>query len=488
MKNKIRWVWIAVALAFIAGGVWWWSADSGTRGVSYRTAKVDSGEIAQTVSATGRLSARVTVDVGSQVSGQIAEIAVDFNSLVKKGDLLARIDDSVFKARAQQAAAELTIASANLASARAAREEARVNAVDAERSLKRASDVRSKGLISESDLDAARLRAEQARARTQSAEAGIAQAQAQIVQRQASLDAASADLERTLIRSPVDGIVIARNVSSGQTVAASLQAPVLFTIAEDLKRMQLEASIDEADIGAIRSGQTVRFSVDAFANARFTGEVEQIRKLATLLLNVVTYTVVISAENPDLKLLPGMTANLNLVIDERSQALRVPNAALRFNPPAGAAVVATAQAAPAAPPAAGQQPGERMVAELGLDPSQAARLRQIMGGMRGEMAAIAQSNPTPDERRTRMQGVFANAAMALKPELAPAQQEKLDQWLAERGRASGNRARVFIQTAQGLKPILLKIGISDGSQTEVLEGLTAGQDVVIGVNTARPRA
>lgn len=486
MQKRNQWV-AALAVMLIAGGglAWWWSGST-PRAQAYRTATVDQGAVAQTISATGRLSARVTVDVGSQVSGQIAQIKVDYNSVVKAGELLARIDDSVFNARAQQAAAELTIAKANLTSAKAALEEANVNVLDAERSLLRAKNVREKGLISESDLDIASLRAEQARARIRSAQAGIAQAQAQIVQRQASLDAARADLDRCEIRSPVDGIVIARNVNSGQTVAASLQAPVLFTIAEDLSRMQLEASIDEADIGAIAVGQPVRFSVDAFANAKFTGEVEQIRKLATLVLNVVTYTVVISAENPQAQLLPGMTANLNVIIAERPQALRVPNAALRFTPPAGAKLAAVPNPAPANSAPNQTPPGERIAAELGLDATQAAKLRQIMGGMRGEMAAIAQSNPSPEERRSRMQGVFANAASALRPEMTPAQQTKLDQWLAERGRASGNRARVFVRTPQGLKPVLLKIGISDGSQTEVVEGLKAGDEVVVGALSEAP--
>jgi HlyD family secretion protein len=475
MKKRIV---LGIGLLLAAGLVWWWFKPTQVAArADYRTAKVDRGTVTQAVSATGRLSARVTVDVGSQVSGQIAELKVDFNSVVKTGELLARIDDSVFRARVAQSRAELAIAEANRVSADAAAEQARVNALDADRALKRALEVRQRGLISQADLDAAQLRADQARAQQRVAAASITQAQAQIVQRNASLEAAQADLDRCDIRSPVDGIVIARNVSRGQTVAASLQAPVLFTIAEDLSRMQVEASIDEADIGQVKVGQAVRFTVDAFANARFEGVVEQVRKLATLQLNVVTYTVVISALNPELKLLPGMTANLNLIVAERANALRVPNAALRFSPPNVAAPTGGGESGPRGDPSA------RMASELGLDAAQSARLKQILGGMRGEMASIMQSNPSPEERRARMGAIFANAAAALRPTLRTEQIPKLDQWLAERGRASGNRARVFVQGARGPEPKLIEIGLSDGSQTEVLSGLDDGQDVIVGVAT-----
>jgi HlyD family secretion protein len=307
------------------------SPDEADKG-SYRTAKIERGDIRHAVSASGTLSALVTVEVGTQLSGQIIELHADFNSEVKKNQLIARIDPATFETRVSQAEAEVAIAKANVAQANAAKDETRANQAKAERSLKRAEDLRKRGNISTSQLDTATADSEMANARLASSDAQVITAEAQVKQREASLKSAQVELERTYIRSPVDGVIIGRDVDIGQTVAASLQAPILFTIAQDLSQMQLEVNVDEADIGNIIDDQSVFFTVDAYPTRSFSGRVEQIRKAPQIEQNVVTYTVIVSAHNEDQSLLPGMTANVEVVIEEHKDVLLVPNRALRFTP------------------------------------------------------------------------------------------------------------------------------------------------------------
>ena len=321
-----------VAILAVAIVSWWIFSGGDDEDVEYQTEALERGFIRSVVSATGTLGALVTVEVGSQLSGQINELHADFNSIVKEGQLIARLDPATFQTRVQQAEAELAIAVAGVAQAEASVAEARATLSEAELSLSRQKKLKDRGAASEQQLETAQAQFDKAVARLTSSEAQIVNANAQVKQREASLEAAQVDLERTYIRSPVDGVVIGRDIDIGQTVAASLQAPILFTIAQDLSKMQLEVNVDEADIGQIRDGNQADFSVDAYPRRRFDGIVKQVRKAPVVEQNVVTYTVIVSADNSDQSLLPGMTANVEIVIAERSDVFRIPNRALRFQP------------------------------------------------------------------------------------------------------------------------------------------------------------
>lgn len=326
--------WASLLAAVAVGGIVWLFLPAGapeTRPV-FQTATVTRGDIRRVVSASGQLSAVRTVSVGSQVSGQIESIAVDFNSRVKAGQPIARIDPARFLAAQRQAKAELEVARANVRMAEAEIQRAEAALAREEREMQRKQKLLSQGHISESDLDKQRLALRTAEAQLTTAKAQLATARAQVGQRKAQLEQIEVDLARTIIRSPIDGVVIERAVDPGQTVAASFQTPTLFRIAEDLTRMQVEAAIDEADIGQVAPGQPVTFSVDAWPEHTFTGRVVQIRKAPKTEQNVVTYTVIVSADNPDQKLLPGMTATVEIITGEAQGVLRVPIAARRFRP------------------------------------------------------------------------------------------------------------------------------------------------------------
>src|ERR1017187_1874649 len=318
-KKKIAWLLAAAVLIAVSVG-WIQMAKARSRKqVRFETVKVDRGRIVAQVTATGTLSAIVTVQVGSQVSGAIAALHADFNSPVKKGELIAKIDDRLFVAAVEQAKANLAAAQGNLAKAKA-------QAVDAERQYQRDVILAARRLIADADRDTAQTTSEADKAAVDAAVGAVEQAKAQLNQAQVNLD-------YTNITSPKDGTVISRNVDVGQTVAASLQAPVLFLIAEDLCKMQVDTSVAESDIGRIKSGSPATFTVDAYKSERFTGVVRQVRINPQTVQNVVTYDAVIDVANTDLRLLPGMTANCTFVYDQKDDALRVPNAAMRFRPP-----------------------------------------------------------------------------------------------------------------------------------------------------------
>jgi HlyD family secretion protein len=298
----------------------------------YKLAKCETGPLTATVAATGTLNPVVSVQVGSQVSGQLKEIFADFNSEVKAAQLIARIDPEIFEQKVRQAEADLEAARATALTQRA--DMLRVESIlrEAQRDYARKKTLVEKNFISSSELDKAESALDTAKAQLEVARAQAQNGAAVVKQRQAQLAQARVDLGRTEIRSPVDGVVVKRSVDRGQTVAASLQAPELFVIAQNLTDMQVETSIDEADVGRIRLGQKASFTVDAFPGRSFAGAVKQVRKAAKVESNVVTYTVVISANNADLSLLPGMTANVRIVTAFKEEVLRVPNAALRFRP------------------------------------------------------------------------------------------------------------------------------------------------------------
>jgi len=288
--------------------------------VNFMTEKVVSGDIVATVTATGTVNAVTTVLVGTQVSGTIKNIYVDFNSPVKKGQLIATIDPATFEAQVAQARANLLSAKANV-------EKAEATLVDAKRTMDRNRELLSKNLIAKSDLDTAETNYETSKAQ-------VSVSRSQIAQAEAALKIAETNLGYTKILSPVDGVVISRSVDIGQTVAASFQTPTLFTIAQDLTKMQIDTNVDEADIGKVRVGQDVEFTVDAYPDIIFKGKVSQVRNAPITVQNVVTYDVVIKMDNPDLQLKPGMTANVSIVLSIKKGVLKLSNAALRFSPDA----------------------------------------------------------------------------------------------------------------------------------------------------------
>jgi HlyD family secretion protein len=340
---------IVLLILLVAGAAGYLSFSSGgAPEYTFRTAPLESGDIVAKVTATGKLSAVTVVDVGTQVSGTIQEIYADFNDHVKKGQLIALIDPDVLAAKLQESKANLAVANASVSRARA-------NVSDSERNLKRFKELWARNLVARSELDAAETTHAVNRASLQ-------EAQARVLQVQAALRQAEANLAYTRILSPEDGVIISRMVNVGQTVAASLSTPTLFSIAKDLTDMQIETFVDEADIARVKEGQDVEFTVDAHRGTAFPGKVRQVRIAPGTSDNVVTYPVIISVSNPELKLKPGMTANVSIITDRRTGVLRVPMAALRFSPPPAetpSTSTATATTSPFAPsmprrPAGGQ--------------------------------------------------------------------------------------------------------------------------------------
>lgn len=342
-----RGIWIGIAvLAVLVIGFLVLKRRGASQETHFDTASVQRGKLVARVTATGTLAALVTVQVGSQVSGRIAQINVDFNSPVKKGDLIVKIDPQLFEAAAEQARANLLAAKGNL-------EKAKAQAIDAKRQAARAKGLIAKQLISQADYDTTETSALAAEAQVEASKGSVEQARAAMHQ-------ADINLNFTSIISPISGVVISRNVDVGQTVASALQSPTLFTIAEDLKKMEVHTSVAEADVGKLVPGSTATFTVDAYPNDRFNGIIRQIRNAAQTVQNVVTYDAVLDVDNPGLKLRPGMTTNVTFVYAERDDVLKVPNAALRFKPPPEMlqARVASAGGGGPANPAAGRAPPE----------------------------------------------------------------------------------------------------------------------------------
>lgn len=383
------------------------------------TANVTRGNVVHTVDATGTVEAVTTVQVGSQVSGTIQSLYADFNSEVRQGQVIARLDPSLFQTQVDQAQATLMRLQADM-------ERSRVDVTDTQRKLERARELYAQQLIARTDLDTAETNALQAHAAVKSAEA-------QVTQARAALNQANVNLAHTVISAPIDGIVISRNVDVGQTVAATMQAPTLFVIARDLTRMQVRASINEADVGAIRTGQPVTFRVDAYPDETFAGAVTQLRLQPIVEQNVVSYTTVIDVLNPEMKLKPGMTANVTVEIGRNDDVLRVPNAALRFRPTA------------------------ELFAALGQ--SFPASVEQ-----RAPVATVGRARQT-----TQVLERSAEAPTTLQP-----------------GRTEDEgRARVWVLRDGRCEPVTVRVGVTDSTMTAVLGGdLIEGAQVVTGTTAA----
>jgi HlyD family secretion protein len=333
MKSKSKWLIltgvVVLALIFAAFGL------NRSAQAQHFTAKVERGDVHDVVDATGTINAVITVQVGSQVSGTIAKLNVDFNSRVHKGDIVALIDPALFQGALLQAAADVDNAKANLVAAKANLEKANAASQQTKADFDRAAQLTTEKIMSQQQLDLAKANYDSANAAVGAAVANVTQAEAQVSQKAAALTVAQTNLNYTVIRSPIDGTVVARNVDVGQTVAASLQAPTIFTIAQDLTKMLVYTKTDESDVGNIRPGKPVTFKVDAFPKDTFHGVVSQVRMNPTTVQSVVTYDTIIEFANPELKLFPGMTAYVTIPVDTVQNVLKVPNTALRYKPPMG---------------------------------------------------------------------------------------------------------------------------------------------------------
>lgn len=451
-RKRLRWIKAAAVLVLVGGGVGWFALrrSAGDEPVTFRVARLDRGTIEQTVTATGQLSAVVTVQVGSQVSGIISSLGADFNSEVKAGQIIAQIDPTRIKANLEQARASMKNAQASLA-------RAEVNHQSSKREYDRGKALSDKKVIGESELDELQSRFELARVELQSAHAQVAQARAQVGMVQE-------DLARTTIRSPIDGVVLQRAVDVGQTVAASLSAPTIFTIAQDLSKMEVRAAVDEADVGKLKEGLEAQFTVDAHPGREFVATIFQIRSNPNVVSNVVTYDAILRVDNPDGKLLPGMTASVRIVTEKREDVLRIPNAALRFRPP----------------PSLIAENTERPFGRMGRGDAGARDRQPGEGGgrrMRGEGGPMAQGEGG-GRWRERMAG-GGDGAFAGRRAFG----EGGGRGMGGGGRGGGGRNRVLarVYKAQGEKVVVIPFrpGIADDEYTEVLRGpLDEGDEIV----------
>lgn len=330
---KLKSKWLILAGAVILAGLFVAFGLNHNNAPQHFTAKVEKGEIHDVVEATGMINAVITVQVGSQVSGTISKLHVDFNSRVHKGDIVALIDPALFKGALLQATADLENAKANRVAALANLEKAKASLVQTKADYDRTAGLFKDGILSQQQLDLAKANFDSANATVGGAVANVTQAEAQVSQKEAAVTVAQTNLNYTVIRSPIDGTVVARNVDVGQTVAASLQAPTIFTIAQDLTKMLVYAKTDESDVGNIKVGKPVTFKVDAFPKETFRGVVSQVRMNATTVQNVVTYDTIVEFANPELKLFPGMTAYVTIPVATVQNVLKLPNTALRYKPP-----------------------------------------------------------------------------------------------------------------------------------------------------------
>jgi HlyD family secretion protein len=536
---------LGVAVLALAGGYYVLRPSGGeANAAAYRTMAVDRGAVVASVRATGTLNSVSTVLVGSQLSGQIIEILVDYNAQVKSGQIVARLNADQIRSRRDAAQADLAQASAelNVKKAQAERSRAtrlRANATvldleaqleraaaqlaDAKRSFERQRELFARGVGARAAFDTSRTQFDVQTAAVSSANAQITSAKAEwvgldsdivladaqvkaaeaaILQRQAKLTDIEIDLYRADIRSPVDGVVVQRQVELGQTVASSLSTPTLFQIAQDLREIEIYANIDESDVGRLIAGQNVTFAVNAYPNRTFQGKIKMVRLGATTIQNVVTYTAVVTVANSDMALLPGMTANIQIVTENRANVLRVANAALRYRP-VGASPVALAQARPL-PDIGGEAQGaaggggqggggqamaalrERIVADIKPTPEQMKAIDAAIAEGREALRAT-RAGLSPEERRglgaSMRRELSAKIGRALDPERKAKYEEIVAESRTARGQ-TGSPGRVYVSDEKGeLKAVMVRTGATDGTNTEILSGdLADGQSVVIGAS------
>jgi HlyD family secretion protein len=528
-----KWVLIAaISVGLLGGASYYLHSRTQPQSVSFRTSAVEKGPVVSEVSCTGTVNPVMTVKVGAEVTGKIKEILADFNSQVTTGQLIARIDPEAFEVKVRQEEADLVVAVANVAIRRASLERAKaelenaeseftaseaqtekasVAALDAKRELNRMKALRESQSIPIRQFEQAEAAYGQAVAQLNSAKAQqearecaigsykarlkmenaqLAHAEAQVERRRAALADARIDLEHTAIRSPLNGTVISREVDVGQTVVARLQAPLLFTIAQDLRKMQVEASVDEADIGRIHPGRRAIFTVDTFPGRKFSGVVDQIRKAPHEVQNVVTYTVIIASDNRDLALLPGMTATVRVVVKDLKDVLKVPNAALRFRPPGVGS--ASGKASPSSGESGGGESGspkermQKIIDDLRLTKEQQDKVWALFKEAKTRVFAQMSQGAGQDQIRIAIQTERQRMKSAVAAMLTPEQKKTQARLLAERNATQNKPGRVWIMGKTGTpEAVDLVVGITDGSCSQVVSGdLQEGQEVLVVVDRA----
>ena len=494
-----------LVLGVLAGGAVWWkhrqaAADDG----AWRTATVERGDIRVAISSTGTLSAISTVTVGSQISGQVTDVLVDYNDKVSKGQIVARIDPSTYQAQIEQGTAQINAARATLANAQATLRNAQLD-------YTRKAELGTNKLVAQSDVDLAKAALDQAHASVNSA-------QQQIAQQTASTQTTRLNLDRTVIRSPVDGVVLTRSIEPGQTVAANFSAPELFTIAEDLSKMKIELAVDESDIGQVKVGQAVSFTADAFPDRQFKGTVEQVRLSATTTNNVVTYPVIVTVHNSDGTLLPGLTVNAEIEVSKRSDVLKVSTAALRYKPSdAGTSAVNPMVQGNGNRPAQGNGPRGGGLADdlrhevrgIKLSAAQQAAFDAAIAAVEQRQQARRSTSGQNGAGMPPPPGMMGGGARAggnqadLQAQIKQRMAERMKQDFADfratlddaqRGQwdavlaALVNAKRVTVyRLADGKpQPVMVRLGASDGSNTEVSGGgLKDGDLLVTGEKAAK---
>ena len=539
MKRAI----IALLIIASAGaGAWFYYVRRAGPEIGALTSPITRGDIVDAVSTTGTLQAVTTVQIGSQVSGNISYLGADFNSIVKQGQIIAKLDPSLLQAQLEQSRANVLRSQADVAQSEANLARARVALLDAQQKYARAKLLDAKGLAPQADLDAAKIAVDSAQSSLQSAEAALNSSKASVGQSQANFNQAQVNLDHTIITSPVDGIVTQRSVDVGQTVAASMQAPTLFVIAVDLTKLQVSANIDEADIGRIRPGQRATFRVDAYPTDTFEGTVAQVRLQPVVVQNVTTYATIIDAPNSDLKLRPGMTATLRVEVSQKTDVLRVPSAALRFRPSADVFAAlnqpvppealgggrggrggrggargggrgeqnaqgagdragrSEANAPPARPPNSPPSASAQQGAGVGDGQTSGARRRRGggdgfgggSGGFRGEGSGFRGGGggfTGAGGRRGGRRREGGRPGGASAPGGAAQSAGTIDALFAPLPPVE-SRGRVWTFADKQLKPVDVRLGITDGTFTELLDGesLTADTQVVTGMTGLVTRA
>lgn len=477
-KRRLNYLFtLAVPLALLGGVVamlngW---GSSGTKGVVYDTQPITKGQIRKLVSTSGPVRALVTVSVGSQLSGQVEQVPADFNTEVRPGQVLAKLDQRTYAAKVAQAEADLGAAQAALTNQEAAMLKSQAVLQAAELNVVRQKALADKRLSPQLTYETALRDRDVAKADIDVTNAQIASAKATISQRKAALEQSRADLERTEIRAPIEGTVISRTVDPGQTVAASLQAPELFKIAQDLSRIRIEAQVNEADVGAVAEGNPVTFLVDAYPERQFEGRVTQVRLAATELNNVVTYTVIIEAQNDDRRLFPGMTASVMIEAARRDGVLRVSNDALRFKPRGEAAA---AEGRREGRGGGGDRQIERLKEDLRLTADQEKALREAMRISAGDASQAPTAAMGSDERRAMRQKMQSLIEKTLQPLMSDEQRPLFEKW--KQGRQQTRMVAVYVVGANNQpERRMLRAGIADDQYTEVQGGkLRDGEQVI----------
>lgn len=486
---KKKWVW---GVAVIAVGSWYFfSGESTNTNIEFQTQALSRGDIESIVNTAGTISPTITVQVGSEVSGLISEMSADFNSQVTAGQVLARIDDRDIRVQLRQREADLETAKANLVQAQASLVNAETQLEFSRNEYERVTSLFERNLVSQADVERANNAVRSAEASLEQAKSNIVSSNASILQREAQLEQTQIDLERTYIKSPVDGVVLNRLVDLGQAVSANQSIPTLFEVAQDLSAMQIEASIDEADIGKVTEGMAVRFRVDAYPQRSFTGEIAQVRKAATTASNVVTYKVIIAANNPGEILLPGMTANVDIILGRKTDVLRAPNAALRFSPPASAIPEESAQQGGNGGGMDTSARVDQLAASLSLTNEQRDEVTKILEEQAEAMREMAEANAGGAGFGGFNRGAMANIRsrmdndmkLVLTDEQYATYQSQQRQGGGRGGNAGGQQlspGEIWILDERGqLVRVAIRTGLADAEYTEIVtEQLQEGDEVI----------